>query len=115
MGDGNLGNWPNVLRAAQKLPITHILPGHGGPAGPEMLAGQIQFFVELRRAVEAAVRDKKKLEDVVTLKGGNPVATTIQLPASVKNWAGDFLPGQVKAAYEEITQKRPAGEILGGK
>jgi hypothetical protein len=39
----------------------------------------------------------------------------LQLPDNVKNWVGDGLFQQVKDAYEEITQGKPHGEILGGK
>jgi cyclase len=114
-GDGNIGNWPRVLRGAQKLGATRILPAHGTPGGPEILSGEIQFFTELQKAVAAAVKQKKKLGDIVTMKGDQPAATTIRLPDSVKNWVGDPLPAQVKNAYDEITQKKPAGEISGGK
>ena len=102
--DGNVGNWPNVVRAAAKLEPAHVLPGHGGAGGPEVLAGQEQFFVELNKAVKAAVAQNKKLEDI-----------SIQLPDSVKNWVGPSLKNQVKDAYEEMTQGKPHGEILGGK
>jgi len=114
-GDANLGNWPNVLRAAQKLDAVHVLPGHGGPGGREILEGQTRFFTELMAAVRKAVREGRKLEDLVTLKDGRPVATTVQLPENVRNWVGNSLPAQVRDAYEEITQGRPHGEILGGK
>jgi glyoxylase-like metal-dependent hydrolase (beta-lactamase superfamily II) len=56
-GDGNIGNWPNVVRAAQKLKIKTVLPGHGVPGGPEVMAGQAQFMVELHKAVKSAVVD----------------------------------------------------------
>ena len=115
VGDGNVLNWTRVLRAAQKRPLTHVLPAHGGPGGPEVLNGQIQFFVELEKAVRAAVTQKKKLADIVKMEGDKPVSTTVQLPDTVKNWVGDFYPAQVKATYDEITQKKPTGEILGGK
>src|SRR5207244_3305658 len=39
LGDANIGNWPNVIRAAQKLKFTHVLPGHGEPGGREVLDG----------------------------------------------------------------------------
>jgi len=114
-GDGNIMNWPNVLRAAQKLPITHLLPAHGGAGGPEILTGQIQFFAELQKAVQAEVAQKKKLSDIVKMDGDRPVSTTVKLPDAVKNWVGDFYPAQVKGAYDEIMQKRPSAEILGGR
>ena len=114
-GDGYLGNWPNVLRAAQKLDFTHVLPGHGAHGGREILEGQSRFFTELMAAVRQAVRDGRKLEDLVTLKDGRPTATSVQLPESVRNWVGDSLPAQLQHAFEEITQRKPHGEILGGK
>ena len=104
-GDGNIGNWPNVVHAAQKLKVKTVLPGHGVPGGPEVMAGQAQFMVELRKAVKTAVDLGKKPADLAHL----------QLPDSVKNWVGEGLKTQAKDAYEEITQGKPHGEILGGK
>ena len=103
--DGNIGNWPEVVRAAQTLKVKTVLPGHGVPGGPEVMAGQAQFIVELRKAVKSGVDQGKKPADLAKL----------QLPDSVKNWVGDGLGTQAKDAYEEITQGKPHGEILGGK
>jgi cyclase len=103
--DANLGNWPKVVRTAEKLEIKTVLPGHGVAGGKEVLAGQEQFMVELYKAVESGIDQGKKLEDLAKL----------QLPDSVKNWVGDDLAKQVKDAYEEIQQGRPHGEIVGGK
>jgi glyoxylase-like metal-dependent hydrolase (beta-lactamase superfamily II) len=110
LADGNLGNWPKVTAAAEKLGAVHVLPGHGGPGGKEILDGQGRFMVELHRAVETAVKQGKKLDDVVK-KDGDKLTTTIQLPDSVKNWVGDGLGDQVHDAYEEITQHKPHGDI----
>src|SRR5688572_16763282 len=63
--DAHIGNWPAVLRAAQKLDVAHLLPGHGSPGGKEVLSGQIQFMTELHKTVAAAVTQGKKLQDVV--------------------------------------------------
>jgi glyoxylase-like metal-dependent hydrolase (beta-lactamase superfamily II) len=30
--DGNIANWPEVVRKAQKLDVQYVLPGHG-PSG----------------------------------------------------------------------------------
>jgi glyoxylase-like metal-dependent hydrolase (beta-lactamase superfamily II) len=115
--DANVGNWPKVVRAAQKLDITHLLPGHGGPGGKEILEGEYQFMTELHKAVQAAVKQGKKLSDIVgsdtkTMFGMElPASTSIKLPDGVKNWVGDFLPAQVKDTYEEITQKKPHGDL----
>jgi glyoxylase-like metal-dependent hydrolase (beta-lactamase superfamily II) len=116
--DGNIGNWPNVVRGAQKLDVDHVLPGHGGPGGRQVLEGQIQYMVELHKAVAAALAAGKKLDDIVPagqtkVVYGNavPASTSIKLPDSVKNWVGPFLALHVKDTYEEISQKKPHGDL----
>ena len=115
--DANIGNWPKVVRAAQTLTVEHVLPGHGPRGGPEVLEGQARFMTELHKAVETAIKQGKKLEDVVpagtaTVYGNVvPAKTTLTLPASVKNWTGPFLPAQVRDTWEEIAQKKPHGDI----
>jgi glyoxylase-like metal-dependent hydrolase (beta-lactamase superfamily II) len=107
--DGNIGNWPAVMAAAEKLSPAHVLPGHGPAGGEEVLAGQARFMRELRAAVEREVKKGAKLEAIVTMKNGAPASTTIVLPADVKNWVGDSLPAQVADAYKEVTQGKSAG------
>jgi|SRR5579871_545997 len=109
--DGNVGNWPKVTAAALKFNPEHVLPGHGGPGGKEVLEGQGQFMTELHKAVAAAVKQGKKLDDIVKKDGNKLTSTTIQLPDSVKNWVGDGLADQVRDTYEEITQHKPHGDI----
>jgi glyoxylase-like metal-dependent hydrolase (beta-lactamase superfamily II) len=109
--DANVANWPKVVAAAQKLDVAHVLPGHGGPGGKEILEGQARFMTELHSAVEAAIKQGKKLDDIVKKQGDKLVSTSIQLSADVKNWVGDGLPDQVRDTYDEITQHKPHGEI----
>jgi cyclase len=109
--DANLANWPKVLAAAEKLRPRFVLPGHGPSGGPEILTGQASFMTELRKAVEQAVAQGKKLDDIVTMQDGKPVATSIKLPASVDHWASNGLAGHVVNAYNEVTQKKPVGDI----
>src|SRR5207244_487214 len=113
--DANVGNWPNVIAAAQKLKVAHVLPGHGEPGGPEVMEGEKLFMTELHKAVKAANAQGKKLEDLVEMKENRPVKTSLQLPESVKHWVGNGLPTQVQITYEEISKGKPYGEITGGK
>jgi cyclase len=108
--DGNIGNWPKVLDGALQLNAEHILPGHGGSGGKEVLVGQRAFMIELHKAVQAAVKSGKKLEDLVKKDKGKETAS-LQLPESVKNWVGDGFPAQVKDAYHEITSGKAAGDL----
>lgn len=110
-GDGNIGNWPDVLKKALKLDVRHVLPGHGAAGGAEIVEGQGRFFTELRQAVDRAVKSGKRLDDLVTLAQDRPTATTVQLPDAVKTWVGGNLPSQVRDAFNEITQRRPAGTL----
>ena len=109
--DANIGNWPKVMAAALKMNPQFVLPGHGPSGGSEILTGQAAFMTELHKAVSQAIAEKKTLADLVTMKGEKPVATSIKLPDSVKNWVGDSLPLQVTHAYNEITSKKPVGEL----
>src|SRR5262245_28506045 len=104
-GDGNIANWPNVVRKAQKLKVKTVLPGHGEPGGPEVLEGQAQYMIALHKAVAEAAAKGTKLEDL----------QTVDVPDNVKKWVGPSLKGQIKDTYEEVTQKKPHGEIKSGK
>jgi cyclase len=100
--DANIGNWPNVMHAAEKLKVKHVLPGHGEPGGREVLSGQAQFFIELHKAVKAAVDAGKPAEGL---------ADSLQLPDTVKNWVGGSLKAQVNDTYAEIKAGKPNGDL----
>src|SRR5216684_4277889 len=108
--DANVANWPKVIDAAMKLKVDHLLPGHGPSGGREIMVGQRAFMLELHKAVDAAVKSGKKLDDIVKTENGKQV-TTIQLPDSVKKWVGGGLVAQVKDTYNEITSGKPAGDL----
>jgi cyclase len=97
--DGNIGNWPKVMEAALKLDPKFVLPGHGPSGGPEILTGQASFMTELRKAVQQEVAQGKTPDK------------NLKLPSNVQNWIGPSLSAQVKDAYNEVTQKKAAGEL----
>jgi len=107
--DGNIGNWPKVVDGAMKLDVEHVLPGHGPNGGKEVMSGQRAFMLELHKAVQAAIKSGKKLDDLVKKEDDKQI-TSIQLPDGVKNWVGPGLPGQVKDAYNEIANNKPIGD-----
>jgi glyoxylase-like metal-dependent hydrolase (beta-lactamase superfamily II) len=120
-GDGNSKNWPTVVERVQQLDVETVLPAHGPPADKGLLEGQKQFFLELNKAVDAAIKDGKKLEDIVTKEGEKNVRTSIKLPDKVQNWVAkpdaklNMYPDQVVHMYRELTEGKPHGEILGGR
>ena len=116
MGDGNSASWPLVIEKARKFDVTTVLPGHGPAGDKDVLNGQAQFFIELRKTVGDAIKAGKKLDDLVTRQGDKVTGTTIKLPASVKNWVdNDGLAADVEVVYKEITTGKPHGEIIGGR
>lgn len=115
-GHGNTGNWPNVLsKLKSTLDVEHVLPGHGGPAGPELIDGQMRFFQEISNAVETAFKQKKDISEVVTVENGAGVRTTVKLSSAVQNWVGDRFAEQIRVRWAELAEGKPHGEILGGK
>ena len=113
-GDGNTGNWPDVVGKALELGFETILPGHGSSGGREVAEGQRQFMQEINTAVEKAFEDKTPLEDLVTLEDGAGVATTVELSDEVGNWVGNRFAEQVRVRFAELAEGKPHGEILGG-
>lgn len=111
-GDANLVNWPRILtKVKSRLPVTHVVPGHGPAGGPEVIDGQIEFLRVLRAEVTRAVKSGKKLEDLVTLEQGEPKTAKLTLPDGVKRWVGGPLATQIRDAYREVTEKKPAGDL----
>lgn len=101
--DANIGNWPTVLRAAEKLKVKFVLPGHGMFGGRELLTGQSLFMTELHKSVADGIAQGKKLED---LQAG------VKLSDAVQPWAGErSLKGQIKDTYDEIQQGKPRGDL----
>jgi len=53
--DSNIGSWIKVLEAAKALGARKVCPGHGPMGGPEVIADQQGYFIELMRGVRALV------------------------------------------------------------
>jgi glyoxylase-like metal-dependent hydrolase (beta-lactamase superfamily II) len=109
--DGNVQNWPDVLGKASRLRIAKVLPGHGPAGGPEVLSGEIEFMVQLRKGVARELQAGKTVKDLVKFEKGEPKTTTLKLPDSVKKWVGPFFAAQVRDTAEEITAGKPHGDL----
>ena len=51
MGHSDSASWIRVLEKCQQLDVKLVLPGHGPPAGKQLLEKQKRYFVELRQHV----------------------------------------------------------------
>lgn len=115
MADANVANWPKVVEAAGKRPIRHLLPGHGRPGGMEIAQGQGRFLREIYAGVQGLLKSGKTVDDMQKMGMGKTLEAALGFSPEAKNWVGDGLAGQAVMVAEEITQKKPHGEISGGK
>ena len=109
--DGNIGNWPKVVAAAEKKNPQFVLPGHGPRGGAEILRGQELFFEELLKAVGGEIKKGKKVDEIVKFEGKAAKSTTIQVSEASRKWVGDGFAGQVAKVYQELSEKKPAGDL----
>lgn len=115
MGDGHVANWPKVAEAAGKRPIKHVLPGHGRPGGVEIVTGQGRFMREIYAGVQGLIKAGKSADDIQKMGMAKTLEASLKFSPVSKTWIGDGLAGQAIVVHEEITQKKPHGEISGGK
>lgn len=115
MADGHIANWPKVAETAGKRKIKFVLPGHGRPGGMEVIEGQGKFMREIYAGVQGLIKTGKTADDIQKMGMAKSLEASLKFSPQSKNWVGDGLAGQAVAVYEEITQKKPHGEIAGGK
>lgn len=101
MRDGDSARWIETLERAKKLGAEKILPGHGPMGGPEVIADQQAYFVELRRTVQTLVAAKKTLADV---KAAAPdLVTDLKRNAQIARYVPGNLQGHLEKVFAELT------------
>ena len=53
VNDGDVGEWIKTLELVKQLGAEKVCPGHGPMGGPEIIADQQGYFIELQRQVKA--------------------------------------------------------------
>jgi phosphoglycerate dehydrogenase-like enzyme/glyoxylase-like metal-dependent hydrolase (beta-lactamase superfamily II) len=102
MGNGDSASWIRVLENCQQLDVRLVCPGHGPPAGKEVLEKQKRYFVELRRQVQQGIDANKSIEDILA---------GIDMPW-YKEWTGVVPNGDnIKQVYAELTGRVMPGEF----
>ena len=64
VADSDIDAWIGVLEKAKALGALTVIPGHGPVGGPEIIADQEAYFVELRRRVQAFIARKMTAAEV---------------------------------------------------
>ncbi|MBL8796349.1 MAG: MBL fold metallo-hydrolase [Planctomycetia bacterium] len=94
MGHSDSASWIKVLERAQQLDVKLVAPGHGLPAGKELLETQKRYFVELRKQVQQGIAANLELADI---------QKKIDMPW-YKEWTGTApSPANVEHVYKELT------------
>jgi cyclase len=94
MGHSDSASWIRVLEKCQQLDVKLVLPGHGPPAGKELLEKQKRYFVELRQQVQKAIQAGQSLEEI---------QKNMDMPW-YKEWTTvDPAPANVEHVYGELT------------
>ena len=100
--DSDIGAWITALEGAKKLGAQRVCPGHGPMGGPEVIADQEEYFVELRSGVRALMEAGK---DHAQVKAAAP-ALAAQLKANrqiARYVPTDFwFMAHVEKAYTEL-------------
>jgi phosphoglycerate dehydrogenase-like enzyme/glyoxylase-like metal-dependent hydrolase (beta-lactamase superfamily II) len=64
MGQSDSASWIRCLEKMQQLGAQTVLPGHGLPAGKELLEKQKRYFIDLRKQVKKGIDEGKDLPDI---------------------------------------------------
>jgi phosphoglycerate dehydrogenase-like enzyme/glyoxylase-like metal-dependent hydrolase (beta-lactamase superfamily II) len=65
MGHSDSASWIRVMERAQQFDVKLICPGHGQPAGKELLETQKRYFVELRQQVQKGLDAGKSQDEII--------------------------------------------------
>jgi cyclase len=105
--DSDIGAWIAALEKAKELGALKVCPGHGPMGGPEVIADQEEYFVELRAAVRALVSAGKTAAQVRA--AGPGLAAQLRLRRQIAR----YVPSDVSfAAHVDKTYAELGGTPL---
>jgi cyclase len=68
--DSDVGEWIKALERAKSLGAEKVCPGHGPMGGPEIIADQEEYFVEVRAGVRALMDAGRTLAEIKAASSG---------------------------------------------
>ena len=102
-GDSNTESWISVLGALEDMRVKTVCPGHGEMGGPEILANQKRWFLELRAGVRRAIGRGESLEQV---------KESLDVPF-YREWTGQEAKSRtenIEHVFKELSAPGPARE-----
>jgi cyclase len=100
VADGDIGEWIKTLELLKRLGAEKVCPGHGPMGGPEILADQQRYFIELQRHVKALHEARKSPAEV---KAAVPlIAAELKKIPSIARYVPASLVGPVQKVYLEL-------------
>lgn len=100
LGDGDVTEWIKTLEAAKQLRPEKVIPGHGPLGGPELLADQQHYFVELQRRIKALVDAHRGPAEVKAALAD--VATDLKAIPNIARYVPASLVAQGEKVYREM-------------
>ena len=98
--DGNIDEWIKTLERAKQLGAVMVCPGHGPKGGPEIIADQQAYFIELQRQVKSLVEAGKSAAEI---KGAAPlIAAEIKKTPNIARYVQSDLTRHVQKVYLEL-------------
>ena len=100
VADGNISEWIKVLELVKQLGAEKVCPGHGPMGGPEIIADQQSFFIELQRAVRPLWDQKKTSADVKAAV--NAIGEELKKNPRIARYVGGAIGSQVQKVWTEF-------------
>ena len=98
--DGNISDWINTLEIVKKLGTKIVCPGHGPMGGPEIIADQQAYFIELQKQVKALVDAGKTTAEI---KAAVPtIATELKNIPNIARYVQSDETRHVQKVYLEL-------------
>lgn len=94
--DGDTAEWIKTLERAKRFGAEKVVPGHGPVGGPEVIADQQSYVIELRRGLEALIAAKKSPAEI---RAALP-ALAVELKQNPN--IARYVPGNLAAHAEKI-------------
>ncbi len=100
LGDADIGEWIKTLEAVKALGAEIVCPGHGPSGGPEIIADQQQYFIELRRQVKLLYDGGKSPAELKTALPN--IAAELKKISRIARYVPESLSAHVQKVHGEL-------------